>query len=431
MIKHRLYGRFGIACAALYLGQLVTPALAADAVPLVSPTGITLQSLLNKETRYSTIKSLYIRGVTNVVYFADDQGLALYISDKDDKAGSSNCVADCAKAWPPAVPMHGAKPSGDWSIIKRPDGSRQWAVKGKPVYRFVKDTEIGIARGDGAGHKSWHLATFKPQDALTGPSGMTLAEAFDTHAVVLVEGTQKTLYQYVGHLKNIADTCAAPDCAVQFRPVLAPSLGQSAWLDFSIVTRADGVSQWAYQGKLLFTFDGDLYPGAVQGEHANARWRPVVKSRYFMPPGVTLTMSLNEGPIWTTSAGMTLYRQEALIHRQDHTSLRTETGNPPYGRSIAARGCINDCLKSYRPLQAPQNAVPTGYWSIYVRDDGTRQWAYKGYALYTYVEDKAPKQTESIDKFIYLVDDGKGTNEIPAVTQQTVAPALCWRYAEP
>ena len=44
---------------------------------------------------------------------------------------------------------------GDWSVVKRDDGSSQWAYKGKPVYTYAKDT-AGKATGDGVGGV-WHL----------------------------------------------------------------------------------------------------------------------------------------------------------------------------------------------------------------------------------------------------------------------------------
>ncbi len=41
------------------------------------------------------------------------------------------------------------RPSGDWTIITRDDGLKQWAYKGKPLYAFAKDTKAGDKTGDG------------------------------------------------------------------------------------------------------------------------------------------------------------------------------------------------------------------------------------------------------------------------------------------
>ena len=45
------------------------------------------------------------------------------------------------------APAADAQPSGAWTIITRPDGGRQWAYKGQPVYVFYRDKADGIATG--------------------------------------------------------------------------------------------------------------------------------------------------------------------------------------------------------------------------------------------------------------------------------------------
>ena len=85
----------------------------------------------------------------------DGKGMTLYTFDKDE-AGKSNCNGDCAKAWPPAMAMESDKPVGDLTIIKRDDGSLQWADDGKPLYTFVKDTKPGDVTGDNF-KNVWHV----------------------------------------------------------------------------------------------------------------------------------------------------------------------------------------------------------------------------------------------------------------------------------
>ncbi|MDG3441448.1 hypothetical protein [Nitrospirillum amazonense] len=88
----------------------------------------------------------------------DAKGMTLYTFDHD-MSGQSNCIAACAKNWPalPATADAGAK--GDWTIITRDDGSKQWAYKGKPLYTFVKDGKPGDITGDGLANGAWHVAT--------------------------------------------------------------------------------------------------------------------------------------------------------------------------------------------------------------------------------------------------------------------------------
>jgi predicted lipoprotein with Yx(FWY)xxD motif len=82
------------------------------------------------------------------------QGRPLYTYDKDS-AGTSACAGPCVASWPPLMADGSAKASGDWSLIDRSDGGRQWAFKGKPVYGFFRDVAGAPAGGDNK-VPGWH-----------------------------------------------------------------------------------------------------------------------------------------------------------------------------------------------------------------------------------------------------------------------------------
>ncbi|MEF8701145.1 MAG: hypothetical protein V5B32_15170 [Candidatus Accumulibacter sp. UW26] len=83
-------------------------------------------------------------------------GMTLYVFDKDS-GGKSACNGPCASNWPPLMANAGDKASGDWSIIMRDDGRRQWAYKGRPLYFWAKDQKPGDKTGDGF-NGVWHIA---------------------------------------------------------------------------------------------------------------------------------------------------------------------------------------------------------------------------------------------------------------------------------
>lgn len=83
-------------------------------------------------------------------------GMTLYTFDRDS-AGKSVCNGPCATNWPPLAAAAGATASGDWSVVTRDDGSKQWAYKGKPVYFWAKDQKAGDRTGDGV-NGVWRLA---------------------------------------------------------------------------------------------------------------------------------------------------------------------------------------------------------------------------------------------------------------------------------
>lgn len=86
----------------------------------------------------------------------DAKGMTLYTFDKD-AAGKSACNGPCATNWPPLM-ASGGSASGDWTILVRNDGSKQWAYKGKPLYTWSKDTKPGDTMGDGFLNNQWHAA---------------------------------------------------------------------------------------------------------------------------------------------------------------------------------------------------------------------------------------------------------------------------------
>ena len=84
-------------------------------------------------------------------------GMTLYTFDKD-ASGKSMCNGPCATNWPPLYATDSDKASGDYGIITRDDGKKQWALKGKPLYYWSKDQKPGDKTGDGFLNGAWHVA---------------------------------------------------------------------------------------------------------------------------------------------------------------------------------------------------------------------------------------------------------------------------------
>lgn len=50
--------------------------------------------------------------------------------------------------------------------------------------------------------------------------------------------------------------------------------------------------------------------------------------------------------------------------------------------------CTLGCAGAHPPVIAKDDAEPIGHWIPIDRDDGTKQWAYKGRPVYLYYHDK-------------------------------------------
>lgn len=84
-------------------------------------------------------------------------GMTLYTFDRDTAgSGKSVCNGPCATNWPPLMASEMDKPAGDYTVVTRDDGKKQWAVKGKPLYYWIKDTKAGDKTGDGV-QNVWHV----------------------------------------------------------------------------------------------------------------------------------------------------------------------------------------------------------------------------------------------------------------------------------
>ena len=84
----------------------------------------------------------------------------------------------------------------------------------------------------------------------------------------------------------------------------------------------------------------------------------------------TKTGDSAKGKVLTDEKGMTLY-----IFDKDTD-----------GKSV----CNGPCATNWPPLMASGDAKGQGSYTVIVRDDGSKQWAYKGKPLYTWVKDTKP-----------------------------------------
>jgi predicted lipoprotein with Yx(FWY)xxD motif len=88
----------------------------------------------------------------------DKERMTVYVFDKD-KDGISSCYDKCAVMWPPYLGKEEDEIDEmmeGWTLVKRTDGTMQWAYQGKPLYYFKDDKNQGDMNGDGKGGV-WHV----------------------------------------------------------------------------------------------------------------------------------------------------------------------------------------------------------------------------------------------------------------------------------
>lgn len=102
-------------------------------------------------------------------------GRTLYTFDKDAD-GKSNCNGACATAWPPFAAKEGARASGNFSVITRDDGTKQWAINDKPLYFFAADAHPGDMKGEGK-NDVWHTVRGASKSSSTTSGGYGYSSA--------------------------------------------------------------------------------------------------------------------------------------------------------------------------------------------------------------------------------------------------------------
>jgi predicted lipoprotein with Yx(FWY)xxD motif len=63
--------------------------------------------------------------------------------------------------------------------------------------------------------------------------------------------------------------------------------------------------------------------------------------------------------------------------------------------------CNGQCATNWPPFMASGDTHDMGAWTVVTRDDGSKQWAYKGKPLYNWKDDKKPGDV-----------DGDGRNNV-------------------
>lgn len=339
----------------------------------------------------------------------DAQGHTLLTYQRDG-AGVSRCLGACAQEFIPLpAPAHAA-PLGEWSLVRRPDGRRQWAYQSHPLYTWSKETTPGeVATNVGlketanlklaeeateAGSllppEGWRVARLSFGAHLALPDGVAVNRVPSAQGVALTDAHGMTLYTFDGNVRRDHQLCSPSGCDPEWQPVTASELASGIG-DFSVVTRSDGSKQWAYRKEPLYRYRGDTLPGDAHGSGVDRRWNIALLSEDFHPSGVSVATLEGYGDVLALD-GMTLYGGHFTDGRNGGYSLR---GNFSFlyahDKQLGTAACIDaSCLRRWRPFEAPADAQPSGFWEVFTRPDGRKQWAYKGSALYLYADDHAP-----------------------------------------
>lgn len=192
----------------------------------------------------------------------DAKGMTLYTMDTDAAGKKPGCVGQCLWSWTPITAPLMARAFADWTVVELDNGSRQWAYKGKPLYRHVADISAGEING--TKQKGWSATLLEP--APPRPS-FTTVNVSDGGEIV---GNEQGLTLYARELNpRLRRFFQNPNCEGEcvdpiWVPVLAPPDAEpiGSWM---IIDVGDGKRQWTYKGNKVYTNVNDKKPGDFRG----------------------------------------------------------------------------------------------------------------------------------------------------------------------
>jgi len=404
--------KLGANVAAVAMGAAVFwsgMALSAESAlpPLSTPPGITLLDVIGPSDLFLW-RSL-----------GGPEGQLLYTYDADGDTGKATCVAECAAEFPPYLAPSNAAAFGEWSLVRRDDGKRQWAYRGKPLYYFAGPTVEAKSAPRPNADSNEATALMDPGSAMYAPKAGWRRASYEVEIATPPDIALKNLPTANGYGLVVPRTgmtmyvfSAAPADMTLWTPVYAPTLATTVG-DFTVIRREDGKRQWAYKNRALFTFKKDYTTGDIEGVMAQKGVEVALVNRHFMPAALKIENVPLLGPTMVTDKGMSVYTQTR--YRTFYGGRSTRNGfwyTYADGKAVGTRGCVDACLKMWKPVIAPRNAQGSGYWEVMARPDGTRQWAYKGAALYTYAEDKMPGQDNGNNRHEIIFGDVEGKTDL-------------------
>jgi len=319
----------------------------------------------------------------------DKDGFSLYVFD-NDSIESSNCERQCLVNWPAFVPSDEDIAIGNFTIFERSNGTKQWAHNGMPLYFFINDTARSEINGEGV-NGVWHLVlpsvttNFIEEGNALGATitidGLVHVMVRDPDTMEFVDETQdKSNFALYSFDNDTAGVSNCENACLDIWPPLLADDNDIAISPYSIITRSNGMKQWAINGMPLYFFTPDLTAEDTNGENVKTVWhvaRPAPvkvddhasEGKLFVAHGDVLD---SQGKTSTELTGLTLYTFDSDV---------IDSG---------VSECFDGCAVTWPPLYATAADQAFGDFTIISRNEDnttTFQWVYQGLPLYFYVGD--------------------------------------------
>ncbi len=303
----------------------------------------------------------------------------------------------CTQMWPPVLAAAGAEPVGEWGLVERADGSKQWTFDGYPVYRSALDTRPGHVNGAHAGRVSGdggaHREPIRPRPQV--PPEFEVRTVASGRLVLHRSGF--SIYVWDGDAPNTS-RCKG-ECLEQWRPVPAGQLAQSIG-GWSVIERLPGVKQWAFRGRPVYTRISDGRFRSLEGGDA-AGWHNVYTQKNPSAPAEFTLQETRLGQILADKNGKSLYIHRCIDDALDNLSCDHPTSTQAYRLAVCGKGDPDRCAVMFPYVIAPADAKTDSLiWGTMYIDPKTGKKAERGApgALHVWTYRDRPIYTHGLDR---------------------------------
>ncbi len=325
----------------------------------------------------------------------------------------------CVDMWPPVLADDSAKPVGAWSVVARPDGTKQWAYDEQPLYTSVLDRTPGDTVG-GTNRDMSEGVSARP--AVRHPVGPPpdVPPGFDVISTVngrlLVTATvNASVYTFNGD--TATKSICVGECLRSWTPMLAPEFAQAGG-EWSLVERSPGIRQWAFRGKPLYTHVADMPYRSYRGRSVDGSDVPGWSLVYtqFAPeiPSDLKRQVTPGGEVLADARGRTTYIYFCHDDADDQLTCDHPDTEQTYRLGVCGGGDLERCARRFPMVLASAGAKSesrafsvmeinrlTGKRGKIGEPNVVRVWAYRDRPIYTFDGDPPP----------YVGDRGPGDIE--------------------
>jgi predicted lipoprotein with Yx(FWY)xxD motif len=305
--------------------------------------------------------------------------------------------------WPPVLAPADAKPVGDWTIVTRKDGAKQWAYDEHPLYTSVFDKSAGDVLG-GSTRRS-RGATAAPREPISPPPRIPPGFAVISTPIgrMVVMGEKRNSVYTFDRDTAIKSNCTDA-CLREWTPVRAADTAQAVG-EWSVIEREPGVKQWAFRKKPLYAHVLDTERASREGSDVPG-WHNVFTRITPPPPKEFTTQEGDSGTVLADSKGRTIYLYGCGDDAQDQLACDHPDTTQVYRFAMCGAGDPAQCLVNWPYVLAAKNArsdsrlwttmdidPKTGHRAAPGQADALHVWAYRDRPVYTFAKDSGPGDT--------------------------------------